>query len=262
MTLPVFFDPQLNASVGEQLRLTGDEGRHAVAVRRIRVGEQIDIIDGVGQRATVSVAALGKNELSAEVLAVVHEPAPKVPTLLVQALAKGGRDEQAVETATEFGVTKICPWESQRAVVSWKQPQKAEKGIAKWQAVALAGAKQARRSWVPEVQACLDSKGLTRKITELIAAGWQVYVCHEQEAQHFTKYLQAQRDAWSAGEFPAGVAFIVGPEGGITDDEVQSFVSAGAQAVLLGEHVMRSATAGPWAIAVLSAAVREFLKTA
>ncbi|MDY5585392.1 MAG: 16S rRNA (uracil(1498)-N(3))-methyltransferase [Arcanobacterium sp.] len=261
MTLPVFFDSQLQAKVDEQVCLCGDEGRHAVAVRRIRVGELIDIVDGVGQRATVCVTALGKHELTAKVLEVQQELKPQVPMLLVQALAKGGRDEQAVETATEFGVSAIWPWESQRAVVSWKSG-KAAKGVAKWQAVALAGAKQARRAWVPEVGECVDSKLLTTKITELVAQGWQVYVCHEQEAQHFTEYLSQNRSAWAVGDFPTGVAFVVGPEGGITDDEVQSFVAAGAKAVLLGDHVMRSATAGPWAIAVFSAAVREFLKKA
>ena len=157
MTLPVFLGSDLtpaleSLSVGDSATLGGAEGRHAASVRRIGAGEWVDVVDGFGLRATCEVSGSDKSSLSLIVRELAQEDAPSPEVILVQALAKGGRDEAAVEICTEIGVDRVIPWASQRAIVQWKGP-KAEKGRAKWEGVARAAAKQSRRAYVPVVEA-------------------------------------------------------------------------------------------------------------
>ncbi|WP_124053772.1 16S rRNA (uracil(1498)-N(3))-methyltransferase [Arcanobacterium ihumii] len=275
MTLPVYVDRDLREpKQGDVVTLCGDEARHAVTVRRTTVGEQIDVVDGKGLRVTIEVTATAKTTLSGVVTAVRREDRSKLEITLVQALAKGGRDEQAVETSTEFGVDTVIPWESQRAIVSWSQPAKAEKGRTKWQLTADTAAKQSRRSFVPKIEGVIKSRELSRKIQQWVESGSVVFVCHEQATQTLTTEAKHQglfgiesgrndvvdtdacsdRMSTSDGRSDKqSVVCIVGPEGGITDEEISDFRASGAIPVLLGKHVLRSATAGAWAIAVLRA---------
>ncbi|MFC5370249.1 16S rRNA (uracil(1498)-N(3))-methyltransferase [Arcanobacterium bovis] len=268
MTLPVYIDRNLQQPrVGDVVVLSGDEARHAATVRRTRCAERIDIVDGRGLRVTVEVDDVAKNQLSGTALEVKNEKAPDVRIILVQALAKGGRDEQAVETSTEFGVDEVVPWESQRAIVTWSQPGKASKGTAKWQLTADAAAKQSRRSYVPVVHDVVKSRELAAKIGQWVANDCWVLVCHEEArdslVQHLRTLVFCQGEGSASDDspeisatmasLPAQIVVIVGPEGGIAPEEIELFTGAGAQPVLLGEHVLRSATAGSWAIAVLRA---------
>ena len=84
------------------------------------------------------------------------EPQPGIRLVLVQALAKGDRDELATETATELGIDAVIPWQSERSIVRWKG-DRAAKAHAKWQSVVTAAAKQARRAWIPEVRSVVDT---------------------------------------------------------------------------------------------------------
>lgn len=247
MTLPVYVDASLSAAMVDQtLTLGGGEGHHAVTVRRTRVGEKIDIVNGRGLRATIEVTATAKDSLSGVVRAVAEEPASAMHICLVQALAKGGRDDQAIETATEFGVDEIIPWQANRCVVKWNGADKTAKAVAKWQATVETAAKQSRRSWIPQVHESVDSRALAKYISQAQARGERVYICHETATQALTSYVR--RD-----ESRSQITIVVGPEGGITDDEIASFEAAGGIVVGLGKHVLRSATAGPWAIAVIRA---------
>ncbi len=168
---------------------------------------------------------------------------------LVQALAKGGRDEQAVESAVELGVTTVVPWQADRSIVQWRGP-KAEKARAKWDALALAAMKQSRRAVLPTVDPVVTTRGLVARVREAVAAGERVLVLHEVAAQPLTAL------SWDDASQP--VTFIVGPEGGVSDDEVAALVDAGAVAVLLGPHVLRASTAGPAGITALAALRRTW----
>ena len=162
MTRPVFLGEDLrpdpaSVGVGDRATLAGAEGRHAASVRRIGAGEWVDVVDGVGLRLTCEVAGADKSSLSLVVREVLQEERPVPEIVLVQALAKGGRDEAAVEICTEIGIDRVIPWASQRAIVQWKGP-KADKGRAKWEGVARAAAKQSRRAFVPTVEGVMDSR--------------------------------------------------------------------------------------------------------
>ena len=177
----------------------------------------------------------------------IVETPPPLRLTLVQALAKGGRDEQAVETATGVGVETVVPWQAERCVSVWKGP-KAARGRARWQATAREAAKQARRARVPQVGELRSTRALARWVHETTLAGGVVLVLHEESTAPIGG---AGLPGPGAGGRPV-VAVVVGPEGGISEAETTALRDAGAVAVRLGPHILRTASAGPVALAVLA----------
>jgi len=233
---------------GSTFVLEGAEARHAVTVKRLAVGEAVDIADGAGKRLTGTVTAVAPGELTLECRDLVDEPRPGARLVLVQALAKGDRDELAAETATELGIDAVIPWQAERSIVRWKA-ERAAKAHAKWQSVVTAAAKQARRAWIPEVRGAVDGAGLQAAV----AAADLAVILHEDAVRP----LRAVLEAWLATAAPVDsgpreVLLIVGPEGGISPREVTRLCDAGAVTALLGNHVLRSSTAGPAATVLAS----------
>ncbi|MCE1179497.1 MAG: 16S rRNA (uracil(1498)-N(3))-methyltransferase [Micrococcales bacterium] len=245
MTLPLFLvaDGALaGLAAGAAYLLDGPEGRHAATVRRIGVGEQVLLADGSGVRVTADVAAADKDALHLRVVAVETEPAPAPRFVLVQALAKGDRDDQAIEAATELGVDEVVPWQSARSIVVWRGDREA-KALRKWETTVRAAAKQSRRSRVPIVAPRATTPELARRIRHSALT----LVLHE-----------GATEPLAAVQLPAAgdVLVIVGPEGGIAPEELTVLEEAGGRAVRLGDTVLRSSSAGPAALAVLSVATR------
>ncbi|MDD9207406.1 16S rRNA (uracil(1498)-N(3))-methyltransferase [Georgenia sp. 10Sc9-8] len=240
---------------GATVTLTGDEARHAATVRRLRSGEAVELVDGAGRRVAGTVQRAAKDELVVAVAEVTDEHPPTVRLVLVQALAKGGRDEQATETATELGVDAVVPWQSERAVSVWSGP-KVRRGRERWSAVALAAAKQSRRAFVPAVAEPVGTRALAARCAEVVTAGGAVVVLHEAATTPLHEAaLPAPGTLVLAGEHAATapeVLVVVGPEGGIAPGELDVLASAGAQVARLGPHVLRTSTAGPVAVALLA----------
>ena len=256
MSNPVFFTAPgtLDQQVpGSAFVLEGTEARHAVTVKRIGVGEAVDIADGAGKRLTGTVTAVAAGELTVECVDLAEEPRPGTRLVLVQALAKGDRDELAAETATELGIDAVIPWQAERSIVRWKA-ERAAKAHAKWQSVVTAAAKQARRAWIPEVRAAVDGAGLQAAV----AAADLAVILHEDAVRPLRQVLEAWLESVGPGEVVADdagsreVLLIVGPEGGISPREVTRLCDAGAVTALLGHHVLRSSTAGPAATVLAS----------
>jgi 16S rRNA (uracil1498-N3)-methyltransferase len=214
--------------------LSGQEGRHAATVRRLRPGERADLIDGDGMMAQCVVAAAQPGLLELTVVSRQFVPPPQPRICVVQALAKGDRGEQAVETMTEVGVDVIVPWAAERCVASWGTPRPLER----WRATAREAAKQSRRARLPEV-------------TELAATS---DVLARAGAAACTILLDPAAAA-PVGLLPlpgAGeIILVVGPEGGVSPAETAAFTTAGAVAARLGPTVLRASTAGTAAAAVL-----------
>jgi 16S rRNA (uracil1498-N3)-methyltransferase len=248
---PVFFTAPgtLDQQVpGSAFVLEGAEARHAVTVKRIAVGEAVDIADGAGKRLTGKVTSALPGELTVECLDLADEPRPGTRLVLVQALAKGDRDELAAETATELGIDAVIPWQAERSIVRWKA-ERAAKAHAKWQSVVTAAAKQARRAWIPEVRAAVDGAGLQTAV----AAADLAVILHEDAVRPLRHVLEAWLETAPPGDAGSReVLLIVGPEGGISPREVTRLCDAGAVTALLGHHVLRSSTAGPAATVLAS----------
>lgn len=238
MSLPVHLVPSLDgATTGSTVLVEGDEAHHAVAVRRLRTGEQVVLTDGLGRAVVGSVGETGKRRLEVVVTSLTSEPEPSPGVTVVQALPKGDRGELAVEVLTEVGVARLVPWAAARSVAVWKG-ERAEKGLAKWRATAREAAKQSRRSWHPVV----DPLATTAHVADLVAAADLAVVLHE----HATEPLAGL-------EVPASgtVLVVVGPEGGIAPEELEALTAAGARSVRLGAEVLRTSTAGVAAVAAL-----------
>lgn len=234
MSAPLFrLDP---LPPGRRLLLEGDEGRHAVAARRLQPGEVVEVTDGFGRVATCSVAGVRGQRLELVVDARREEPPPEPRLVVVQALVKGERSELAVELCTEVGVDEVVPWEAQRSIARWA----GERSMRRWTAVAEAAARQSRRArWplVPEVQR-FDA------VLERVAGADVALLLTEQACA-----AVADVDMPARGE----VLLVVGPEGGFTGAEHDAVVAAGALPVRLGPSVLRASSAGAVAAGVLLA---------
>lgn len=246
-------DSLATSGEGDALVLDGDEGRHAAKVARIGVGEQLLLTDAPGRQVLAEVTGALKEALEVRLLADPSPAVQRLPRLtLVQALATGGRDEQAVESATELGVDAVVPWSARRSVSVWRG-EKQRKGRARWESTVRAAVKQCRRPGIPAVGEPVTTAQLAAALSERSAQDVLVLVLHEQESVGLMS-LSAQLAAASEDGLEE-IIVIVGPEGGIAFEELEQLRSAGARSVLLGPEVLRSSTAGPAAIAVLSALV-------
>ena len=233
------------AAVGGTYLLDGSEGRHAGVVQRRAPGERVDVVDGAGVRVLSRVAHVSAEGVLLDVDAVVREAARTPSLVLAQALAKGDRDELAIEAATELGVDAVVPWQAERSVVVWRG-DRAAKSRARWLGTVRAATKQARRARVPGVEAAVDTAGLAARVAAVVAAGGAALVLHEEAT---TPLREAPLPPVGA---PVEVLVVVGPEGGIAPAEVDRLVAAGGVAVRLGPLVLRTSTAGPAALALLS----------
>ena len=244
MSEPVFFLDGAALAAGERLVLDGPEGRHAADVRRLRVGEVLVVTDGAGQAARAEVVEASRGALVLEVRDRWSEPAPQPRLVVVQALAKGDRGETAVETLTEVGVDVIVPWAAARSVTRWSA-ERAPKALERWRSAARESAKQSRRIRWPEVR----SLASTGDVAALLATATLGLVLHEEAAEPL-----GLLEIPSTGD----VVLVVGPEGGISPDELAAFTAAGpdgagASVVRLGPSVLRTSTAGTAAAAVVLA---------
>jgi 16S rRNA (uracil1498-N3)-methyltransferase len=238
MSLPVHLVPSLaGVAAGAEVEVTGDEAHHAVAVRRLRVGESVVLTDGAGTSVVAAVASTGKRAFTATVSSVEHTPEPAPEFVVVQALPKGDRGELAVEVLTEVGVAQVVPWAASRSIAVWKG-ERGDKALARWRSTAREAAKQSRRSWLPQVTPLAS----TEDVVAQFAGASLAVVLHEAASVPLTAV-----EVPSAGR----VVVVVGPEGGLTEDEVAAFTGAGGVAVRLGAEVLRTSTAGVVAVAAL-----------
>lgn len=225
--------------------LDGPEGRHAATVRRLARGEQLRLTDGSGGAAHARVTSARRDELDLEILAVERTPPPAPLVTVVQALPKGDRGELAVQLLTEAGVDTVVPWQAERCVTRW-QGERGQKALERWRSAAREAAKQARRTWLPDVRSATDTRGLVERLNAADPArgGVAVFVLHEQATEPL-----------STADLPVGgeIVLVVGPEGGIAPAELDALSAVGARAVRLGPTVLRTSTAGLAGLAVVCA---------
>lgn len=271
-TAPVFWAPAEvigDARPGDVLLVTGDEAKHAVRVRRLQPGEPVTLADGHGGYASgvvapqgaagpgsdgsdhVRQAPRGEAVLAVSVRDAGVAPAPSPAVWVVQALAKGDRAEQAVESLTEVGVDRVVPWAASRSIVRWSG-ERGQKSLERWRRVAGEASKQSRRRRFCEVADLHSTAQVAALIADAAAVTW---VLHEHAASPLEPG-DAQTVAEQAGtcDGPRIVVLVVGPEGGITSEELSAFTGSGARAARMGPTVMRTSTAGTAAAAVVLAA--------
>lgn len=226
-----------STQVGSIVVLEGAEGRHAATVSRVRVGEKLLAGNGRGLMLGTEVISSTKDTVKLSVVSMdsIDPSSPEV--ILVQALAKSDRDERAVEACTELGIDALIAWAADRSVSKWEGP-KVAKGLARWSAIVREATKQSIRPYLPLV-------GPHLKTSQLVAAlsGKHIVVLDPTGETKMSEVPLDGRD----------IALIVGPEGGISQNELDLLIAAGASIVSLGSNVLRTSTAGPAALAILNA---------
>ena len=240
MTEPLFLLDDLADPlpvVGAHLTLAGDEGRHAAVVRRIQAGEMIMIGNGRGLGLCGVVVNVRGSDLVVEVVNHLKAATESRRFVAAQALAKGDRSELAVEMMTEMGVDEIVPWQASRSIVRWS-PDRTQRSLAKWRSTAREAAKQSRRLNVPQV----SDPVTTRQLADRVASADLALMLHEE-----SKESLAEVDLPTARM----VLIIIGPEGGISPEEQDELIAAGAQSVSISDGVLRTSTAGVVALAGL-----------
>jgi 16S rRNA (uracil1498-N3)-methyltransferase len=233
--------------VGELAVVEGDEGFHAANVRRIRPGEELDLSDGAGDLAHCVIEEVGKGRLSARVMDRRTVPVPTPTVTVIQALPKSDRSELAIELATEAGADAFVAWQASRCVARWDGQDRVDKGLRRWRAVARAAARQSRRAHIPSVSGVVSTAELVERVHD--TASTRVLVLHESATQVIADVPVAQADS---------LALIVGPEGGIADDELTALSEAGATVVRLGPTVLRTSTAASVALGALGVLTRRW----
>ncbi|WP_431277205.1 16S rRNA (uracil(1498)-N(3))-methyltransferase [Leifsonia poae] len=231
-----FREDLVTAEVGARVSLVGAEAKHAATVNRTRPGQSVMIGNGRGLVVSGEVIESTSSELTIDVEAVEHVEPARPSLTLVQALAKGDRDELAIQASTELGVDAVVPWSAARSVSRWEGP-KVAKGRDRWATIVREAAKQSIRAWVPEV----GELSSTRSIAALAGEN-RVFVLEPDATVPLSSIVPDGRP----------IVLVVGPEGGIASEELAAFSAAGAELVRLGDTVLRTSTAGPAALAVLN----------
>ncbi len=236
------------------LTIDGPEAHH-LRVKRIEVGESVDLVDGAGWRATATLTNHDGKRATFAMQQPVFEPAPTPRLVLIQALVKGSKEEQVVQMATEVGADAIITWQAGRSISRWAD-QKCEKQLQKLREAARAATKQSRRSRIPQVEHARNIEQIYRHLNALTdqaetASGEAnvptVLVAHESATERVETVL--------AHHIPAAVVgIVIGPEGGISEDELAAFQNRGAHLVMVGDTVMRAVTAGVVTLALVRSA--------
>ena len=222
------------------IEVAGDEAHHAIKVLRIKLGEEILITDGAGNWVLSSVESIDKKVFSARVLERGYQEAKSPKLVVVQGLPKSDRVKDAIEILVESGVDLIIPWQADRSISKWQKDS-----LAKWQSSVDTATKQSRRFRKPEIVEGLSLSQLLEIESEKSA----ILVMHESATTKLSEVVTTKFADLSE------IIIVIGPEGGISESELELLQGAGAHIVGLGPEVFRSAHAGGAALSAVSALI-------
>ena len=217
----------------QEMQITGRDAHHIIDVLRMVPGDRLQVVADDGISFVGEITAAGTNTVTVaarEILRETHEPDVRIS--LLQGLAKGEKMERIIQKAVEIGVAEIFPVAMVHSVVVLDS-SKAEKKVERWQKIAEAAAKQSKRDSIPAVHEVLTlDQILQQKKWDLLL------VAYESENQVSLKeVLQSHKEAMTIG-------VVIGPEGGLSNEEVAVAKEYGGIAVSLGRRILRTETAG------------------
>jgi 16S rRNA (uracil1498-N3)-methyltransferase len=239
--LPLFISDTLID--GKIATIADLEARHASDAVRVKTGDIIEVTNGRGAVARLRVIEISKREVRGEILDYREVAPPEIQLTVVQALTKSDRARENIELLTQAGADRLIPWAATHCVSKWQSP---DSGVEKWQSWAREATKQSRRYFIPEISPLHRTDQLLKEFPkfDLILLG------HEEGGVSISDVKRDRFAQMSTGGLRS-VALVIGPEGGITDREVETLIEGGAMRVTFGSTIFRSAHAGIAALAAL-----------
>ncbi len=232
--LTLFFVDDLPTTVGTTYEFNNDDALHAIRVLRAQIEDVYALSEGQGAWSKVRVRSVAKKSMTVEVIESGTQEPLATHFSVVQAIPKGDRVKESVEMLTEGGVDRIVMWASARTI---------GKGSDKLQITAREASKQSRRYRIPTVSGAVT----TADVVDEIAKADLALVLHEGAVKKISELVKPGAKK---------ILIIIGPEGGLTDEEVESFAAAGAQVALMGRPILRSAHAGLAALSAVNACLQ------
>lgn len=215
----------------KEVQIIGQDAKHISSVLRMRKGEEIYIcnIDNE-ERYLAQIEEMQKDLVLAKCIKKLESSEPNLKITLFQGIPKADKMEYIIQKSVELGVYNIVPVDMKYCISKIKDDGKK---IERWKAISEAAAKQSKRCIIPKIE-------MPRKLSD-ICNDFNKYdlvlVAYEDESKTVIK--QALREYKDVSK----IAIIVGPEGGISQDEVNKIISSGAKAVSLGKQILRTETA-------------------
>lgn len=245
-----FFVETPVSGVGVQVSLSAEESAHAARVLRLRPGEEVRLLDGENLWAA-SLTSVDAKETVAEVTALCPSPEAPAKAVLMQGLPKADKLELITQKGTELGMWELWPVEMERSVAKADKADKGDKKRERLNRIALEAAKQSGRAHVPQVESTVPFSKVIGRLDafDLVLVAWE-----DEHALSMSKAVAAHVEKHG---MPQKVCIVVGPEGGISQQEWQRLKDAGAVSVTLGPRILRTETAGLCALSVLWTALGE-----
>jgi len=234
--LTLFFVDDLPTTVGASYEFDNEDANHAIRVLRMGTGNIFNLSDGAGSWSQVQVLTVAKKSMQVKVLETGTQEPLDTHFTVIQAIPKGDRIKESIEMCTEGGADRIVMWKAARSI------GKSDDKIEKLQITAREASKQSRRLRIPEV----IGVAATNAVVDQIAQADLAIVFHESATMKVSEIVTPGCKK---------VAIIIGPEGGLTEDEIDTFAAAGAKVALMGRPVLRSAHAGLAALSAVNTAL-------
>ena len=234
--LTLFFVDDLPTTVGQKYEFANEDANHAIRVLRMQGGDYFNLSDGKGNWSHVEVLEVHKKHMTVAVIESGFQEPLETSFTVIQAIPKGDRVKEAIEQCTEGGADRIVMWKAARSI------GKSDDKIQKLQNTAREASKQSRRFRIPAVIGVATTTNIIDEIAKVDLA----IVFHEGATMKLSQVITPGAKK---------IAVIIGPEGGLTDDEIESFAAAGAKAALMGRPVLRSAHAGLAALSAVNTAL-------
>lgn len=245
MIAPRFYLPPQNCRAGV-LRLDEREAHHALRVLRVKYGEMVAVLDGIGNEFLCTVDHCSRDAVTLSVSLKNFTASPACPVTLLVAVPKGKIIEDIIQKAVELGAQRVVPLLTERVVTHLDAQERTDKR-EKWQLVAIEAIKQCGAAWLPKIETPMTpGQFLARKEKfELSLVG-----SLQTERRHPRGCFQEFRS--KRGRLPASVAVWIGPEGDFTPDELKAIEAAGALPISLGPLTLRVETAAVYCLSILN----------
>jgi len=230
-------------TTGDELQITGDDYHHIANSLRLLSGDRVILSNGKGDEYLAKIDLIENSRIICEVIEVRDaDSEPNLQVFLAQGLPKKSKLDLIVEKCTELGFVGLYPLETERTIVQYSGSKK-ERKRERWQRVAEAAAKQSGRAKIPEIY---DFKTLNDLIT-IFANFDRVFLCWEEANNYNIKQLLAERPLLGSEK----ILLIIGPEGGLSEQEAEQIKNADGEVVGLGPRILRTETAGMAALTCL-----------